>query len=285
MWYAKNHPLAAIIVLLWMFTSYRTAQYFDMSTSGPMLIGVPTTLALLLVYLPAKQGRGSGGATARAITLVTLIGVVALPEGIVCWIMVLPIILLIGLISVSASKSRNARYAVLWAPLVILSFEGALIDDPVSTQGRVTAAQTFDLSADEVADRLSVSPDYGDPGGFLGIGFPTPVDAYGSGLDVGDIRVVEFTGGTAEAPSELRMEITERSPGRAVFTIVSDTTPLANWMDIHESEVLWTEGPDGTEVSWTMRWERKVHPGVYFGPAQQFGMNQAADYLLETVVG
>ena len=285
MWYAQNHILAGVAIVMWMLSSYRATQYFEMSTAGPMLVGIPTTLALLLIYLPAKRGPVTPGTTIRAITLVILLGIILLPEGIICWIMVLPIVLLVALIALSASGNRNTRRAILFLPLIVFSFEGAVIGDLVSTQGRVTAVETYDLSSNEVVEQLGVSPEYPDPDGFLSIGFPTPVDAYGSGLEVGDIRVVEFTGGSDEAPSELRMEITHSSPGRVVFAIVSDTTPLANWMDIQESEVLWTEGSNGTEVSWTMRWERKVHPGVYFGPAQQFGMNQAAEYLLETVVG
>lgn len=286
MWYANNHILAGVIIVLWMLSSYRVVGELNLGVQGPMLVGIPTTLAMLCVYLPSTPTRErTEGQVVRAITLVFMMGVIMLPEGFICWLMLLPIVLLVAIIAVANAKGHNTRRALLWAPLLVLSLEGTLIGDAVSPNGRVTAVEQYDLTAEQVVDRLATTPVYEEPGGVLGIGFPTPIAATGAGLEIGDTRTVEFTGGNADAPSVLEMVITERSDGRVVFTIISDTTPLANWMSLEEAEVTWVEGTTETEVSWTLRWERKVHPGVYFGPAQQVGMNAAAEYLLDSIVG
>ncbi|MGP3984850.1 hypothetical protein [Streptomyces sp. KR80] len=123
---------------------------------------------------------------------------------------------------------------------------------------------------------------------FLKIPFPHPQKAEGSGLDVGDDRVITFNPrkslgiGARPTPRSMRLVVAERAPGRVLFRVERDTT-LARWLDLGSAEVTWrpTAGRR-TEVTWTLHYRRTYDPGWYFGPLQSYGMEQAAAYLSDT---
>jgi hypothetical protein len=67
--------------------------------------------------------------------------------------------------------------------------------------------------------------------------------------------------------------------------VVDDMTMLARWADLDRAVVTWTAVDDHrTRVSWRLEYERLIYPTVYFAPLQRLGMNQAAGYLLDSVI-
>jgi len=290
-WAVLRHVLALGVVVLAMLSVYRLIYTYDVENSGALFLGLPVLIALMLIYAPRGSGATSTTTVFRSIVLVVAVGAVALPEGVICWILILPLLLLVGAVAVAIVNLSNRKnpkqfMAVLWLPLLVLSGEGLVVGDLVSPNGRATATQSYSMSAAEVEAALSKSPEFGSPDGVLGLGFPEPIDSTGEGLSIGHERIIRFTGEADAPPAILHLVVSERSDGRVVFANAGDTTHLAKWLTLTEAEVLWTPTPDGgTEVSWTLRWHRELHPGLYFGPVQQLGMTQAAGYLLDTVVG
>jgi hypothetical protein len=83
----------------------------------------------------------------------------------------------------------------------------------------------------------------------------------------------------------MHLIVTESRPGRVVFSIGHDMTMLARWADLDRAVVTWEAVDENTtRVSWSLEYRRLLFPTAYFGPLQQYGMGQAAGYLLDAVV-
>ena len=280
---------AFLVIVAAGFSCYRaiTNESVWLQESAIFILGLPVGLALFLLMLPTNPDRTAGTSAIIGTSLIFLLGIIALPEGFICWLMASPIFLLVAIIAGAANTHDDGPHlrAVLFLPLAILSIEGALVGDFVSPVGSATSSQVVALSADDVETRLAAPPEFGEINGFLGLGFPTPTSASGSGLELGDERIIMFTGGTAERPSLMHLQVAEAEDGRVVFAILNDTTPIANWLDLNQAVITWTDDGDSTTVNWTLNWDRKLRPGIYFGPLQDFGMGKAASYLLDSTVG
>jgi hypothetical protein len=70
-----------------------------------------------------------------------------------------------------------------------------------------------------------------------------------------------------------------------VFSIDDDTTMLSRWVDLERAVVTWEPVDDHhTRVTWRLEYRRLLSPTLYFAPLQRFGMGEAADYLLDSIV-
>jgi hypothetical protein len=118
---------------------------------------------------------------------------------------------------------------------------------------------------------------------YLRAGFPFPVSATGSGIEVGSRRVVAFSfGGNMTYP--VTFEIVESRPGRVRFRCVSDSSPIHNWLAWDTAEVRWADAGNGRQaVTWTLNYHRLLAPSWYFGPAETYATGLAADYLSQSV--
>jgi hypothetical protein len=263
-------------------------------------------LAVGLALLP--RSRSATGGLLKGAALATLLAGIVLPEGLICLLFAFPLVAAVAVIvgaTVDASRRHRRRQGpTLMAvsfPLLLLSLEG-VVGSPFDTRDSATASITVAASPAEVAQALATPPRFTtDPPGLLGLGFNRPVGATGSGLDVGDHRTIDFTGGThddhplrlfgltghrsVDHHAQMHLTVVESRPGRVVFAVEHDGTMLARWVRLDRAVVTW-EAVDATttRVAWRFDYERLLFPTAYFGPLQHYGMDQAAGYLLDAVV-
>jgi hypothetical protein len=115
------------------------------------------------------------------------------------------------------------------------------------------------------------------------LGFPRPAATSGSGLRIGDRRVIRFAGGEGH-PGDLTLEVTAASERSVTFRVVSDTSKIAHWLDWTESEVSWTAiDSHRCAVAWTLRYTRRLDPAWYFGPMERYAVSLAGEHLIENL--
>src|SRR5574341_578090 len=225
---AQKQLIGFILVLAAVNVAYRLVYASGAAHTAALYVGVPTLLAIGLALLP--RSRSATGMLLKGSTLALLIACVILPEGLLCLLFVVP---LVGLISVIvggtidwAGRRKHREGPTLMAvslPLLLLSLEG-LAGTPFDGHDTATARFETDLPP------------------FLRLGFNRPVAATGAGLQIGDQRMIEFTGGTHDDHpvrlfgltgersighhSHMHLTVIQSEPGRLVFRVDQDTTML-----------------------------------------------------------
>ena len=295
-----------IVVLAVVNIAYRLVYASGASQTAALYVGVPTLLAVGLALLP--RSKSATGMILKGSTLAVLIACVVLPEGLLCLLFVLPLIGLIGVTvggAIDAARRRNRRQGptlmMVGLPLMLLSFEG-VVGSPFDAHDAVVSSVVVEASTSEVVAALAATPRFtAEMPTFLTIGFNRPVSATGSGVALGDERSIEFTGGThddhplrvfgltgersVDHHSHMHLTVVESTEGRLVFSSDHDTTMLARWVDLERAVVTWEPIDDHhTRVTWRLEYRRLLYPTLYFAPLQRFGMSEAADYLLDSIV-
>lgn len=298
---AAQWTLAAIIVAFALgVVLYKALLGAGLGQSSAFYIGVPVILALLLT-LSVPSGKAIG-MTMKAITIMLLLSMPLLGEGFICVLIAAPLFYTVGLlVALLVQRFRdaegNAHIVVLPAIALVLSLEGVTPALTLPTADTVSATRVVAAGPEAVAQALTRPLRFDDvaPTGVLALGFPRPVMDHGSGLDVGDRRVVMFDGAHhrppvmaahhwGEAQSQLEFEVVERSPGFVRLDVTSDTTPLATWLTWQWADISWREVDAGhTEITWTLRYDRELSPAWYFGPIEHVVAQRAANYLLNTI--
>lgn len=303
---AQIRLVGFIVVLAAVNIAYRLVYASGMAQSAALYVGLPTMLAIGLALLP--RSKSATGMIVKGSTLALLIACVVLPEGLLCLLFVLPLVGIIGVVvggAVDASRRRNRPQGptlmVVGLPLLLLSFEG-VVGSPFDTHDAAEASIVVDASTSEVLAALAATPRFDtEMPTFLTIGFNRPVSATGSGVSLGDERTIDFTGGShddhplrlfgltgersVDHHASMHLSVVESAEGRIVFAVEHDSTMLARWADLDRAIVTWERIDDHrTRVTWRLEYERLIYPTVYFAPLQRFGMGEAADYLLESVV-
>ena len=303
---AQKRLIGFVLVLAVVNVAYRLVYLTGTSRTAALFVGIPTLLAIGLALLP--RSRSATGMLLKGSTLALLIACVVLPEGLLCLLFAAPLTALIavvvgGAVDWSRRRGRGEGTGMLAVslPLLVLSLEG-MVGSPFNPEDAATATATVQASPAEVRAALAATPSFAvDFPTFLSVGFNRPVQATGSGLDVGDRRVIAFTGAahddqpanlfacTAQRPdgarAEMRLTVAESIPGRVVFRVEDDQTMLPRWANLERAVVTWRPtGGGGTRVEWRLEYRRLLYPTAYFGPLERFGMGQAARYLLDAVV-
>ena len=80
------------------------------------------------------------------------------------------------------------------------------------------------------------------------------------------------------------MEITRSEPNALGFSAVSDDSYVTHWLSWQSADVSWRQiAPGRTQVTWTLRYARRLDPAFYFKPLERYGVSLAAGYLIETL--
>jgi hypothetical protein len=303
---AQKQLIGFIVVLAAVNVAYRLVYASGAAHTAALYVGVPTLLAIGLALLP--RSRSATGMLLKGSTLALLIACVILPEGLLCLLFVVPLVGLVAVIvggAIDWTRHRKRREGptlmVVSLPLLLLSMEG-LAGTPFDSHDTATASITIHATSANVEAALAATPSFEThlpP--FLRVGFNRPVAATGAGLDIGDERMIEFTGGThhdhplrlfgltgersVNHHSHMHLTVIRSEPCRLVFRVDQDTTMLARWANLERAVVTWERTDEATtRVSWRLEYERLIYPTAYFAPLQRFGMAQAAGYLLDAVV-
>jgi len=112
--------------------------------------------------------------------------------------------------------------------------------------------------------------------------FPRPVDVMvDEGTALGAKRVVKFKG--REGEGLLSLEVTDRTANNAIFTVLSDTSPIAQWVAHRSIEYRVEPAGLNTKLTVSIQYERKLAPAWFFNPFMNGATAMAMNVLASDV--
>jgi hypothetical protein len=266
---------------------YKVLLHEQLGKTASLFIGIPIVLAILLALTPRpKSATGSilKGMTPALLLVAPLVG-----EGYLCILVASPLFYLVGIaigVAVDLSRERKATLSAVSLLLLPLCLEGVTPSLSFRRIETVEVTKSVPASVERVRQSLAGSPGIEHPlPALLRIGFPRPLNAWGQGIAVGDIRGIHFAGAEGDPPGDLLMKVAESRDGHLRFDTVSDTSKLTQWLQWRSSEVEWQKIDDGhTRVTWRISFNRELDPSWYFAPLERLAVRRAAEYLIEADV-
>lgn len=296
---SRRARLVLAAVLLAVFGAMLLAKALGaggLEQTAMFYVGIPALIAVTVVL--TARPRSAVGLTLAVTTVALALAGPLLDEGVVCLVMAAPLIYgvaaLIAWIVTALTTTRWTHHGLVALPLLAVALlEGVAGVSYLPRESAASATVLVEATPEEYAAALAAPPAYGRFDAFLlkTVPFPRPVSATGSGLDVGDRRVVRFNDrtslgiGAEPTPRSMTLRVAESevdgASGRVVFEVSADST-LSRWMDLRSATVEWNRVGDRTRSTWTLDWARTYDPSWYFGPLQQHTTGLAADYLADT---
>lgn len=112
--------------------------------------------------------------------------------------------------------------------------------------------------------------------------FPQPIAVTtDQGTYLGSKRVVAFQG--REGAGALSLEVVAQTQTRAVFEVLSDTTPYANWIGYDQLTYDLQPAGDKTRLTVSLAYERRLSPAWFFEPVMAGAASLAMDVLATDV--
>ena len=264
---------------------YRLVQGLHFGHTSLMFIGIPAVLALALAMTP--RAKSATGGILKGITLALLIAAPLLGEGYLCILMTAPLYYLVGVIVGAAAdygrRKKNTRLSCCALVLLPMSLEGVVPQLSFDRLQTVEATRIVEGTPEAVQAALALSPRVATRlPNFLAVGFPRPLQASGSGLTVGSLRTVHFSGAEGDPPGDLVVRVAESGPGYLRTQQVSDSSKLTQWLLWQNSEVTWNAvDATHTAVTWKVSFERQLDPAWYFIPWERLAVREVAGYMIE----
>lgn len=281
-------------IVLIVFVGFASLVYLVLSMhrleqTALLFVGIPVVLGIAAVFTnPPNTGKG---AALRTVTLGLLLAGPLLHEGFVCLLFSMPIFYAVALLVGSVIDSirnrdedepRRYRYFSI-ALLIPFILEGATPTLSFPREETVSVTRVVLANPSQVEAALAQPPRIIETlPGFLRIGFPRPVEAHGSGINVGDERIIHFAGGEGR-PGDLILHVAASEPGRVLFLVKSDRSKIAHWLDWRSSDVTYAAvDASHTRVTWKIGFTRRLDPSWYFRPWERYTVSKAAEYLIES---
>jgi hypothetical protein len=292
---SRRARLTLVGVLAALFAAmlgYKLLHAGGLEQTALFYVGLPATIAL--VVAATARPRSAIGLAVAVVTIGLALAGPLLNEGVICLVMAAPLFYAVAIgigVLVDATRDRGQPWlhAFGFVPLLaVLCLEGVVGSLP--RDEAVSVTRTVEVTPQQFEAALTGTPRFQRPASaFLGrLPFPRPLQVEGTGLDVGDERLITFTPrkslgiGADPTPRSMRLRVAGSTPNLVRFDVVHDTT-TARWLQFRTSQVSWQPAAGGgTRVTWRLTYARTFDPGWYFGPLQQYGMRQAAGYLLDT---
>ena len=284
--------VALIVAVFLASAMYRVLASRQLQHTSLVFIGIPTLIAIAVTLF--TRPKSATGVICKAITLSLALAGILAGEGFVCILFASPLFYLVGIgiglivdtMQRHGQRQRQVRMSVLVLGLLgPSSLEGVVPGFEFAREAAVTRTRIVAGTASDVEATLARAPrfDRAVPEFFRLGGFPMPGLTSGEGLAVGDERRIEFVHGQHE-PGALVVRVTSHEPRHVTFTPVADDSHLVHWLSWRDIDVTWRElEPGRTEVSWTLRYRRRLDPAWYFAPLERFGVGLAAGYLIDTL--
>ena len=264
---------------------YRMVQGMHFGHTSLMFVGIPAVLALALAMTP--RAKSATGGIMKGITLALLITAPLLGEGYLCILMTAPLFYLVGVVVGAAAdygrRKRTVRLSCCALVLLPMSLEGVVPQLSFERIQTVAATRIVNGTPEEVETALAQSPRVRTrlPDS-LAVGFPRPLEAHGSGLTVGSLRTVHFSGAEGDPEGDLVVRVAESRPGYLRTEQVSDSSKLTQWIVWRNSEVTWKSmDTTHTVVTWRVSFERQLDPAWYFIPWERLAVREVAGYMIE----
>jgi hypothetical protein len=289
---ARKGWLVIIVAALIASLAHRLLSLRQLEHTSLVFIGIPAILAIVIVLMP--RSTSVTGVILKAITLALSLSGIMLGEGFVCILFAAPLFYLVGIvIGIAADWGRSARkgeHRLNGTVIVILlilgpsSLEGVIPGFEFGRDATVTRTRVVAGSPRDVEAALARAPRFErEPPAFFKLGFPTPGVTGGEGLTIGAKRRVEFLHGSHH-PGSLVLRVASRTPQSVTFRPAQDDSYITHWLSWRDIDVHWREvAPGRTEVSWTLRYRRRLDPAWYFAPLERYATGLAAAYLIDTL--
>lgn len=264
--------------------AFRLLGDFELEHTSLVFIGIPALLAWIVAA--SAPPRTAFGSVMRTTTLALLISWILLGEAFICVLMAAPLFYLVGgFIALRKQRSEGrSRGSVLAIVLLPLALEGTHPALSTVRERQVVVEGVVDAAIDDVRAALEAVPQFDrELPLFFKLGFPTPVQPSGAGLQRGDRRVIPFAHG-GHRPGALVLEVAESAPTRVRFVVVSDDSYITHWLWWREAVIEFADaGGARTNVRWTLRYARRLDPSWYFDPLEKYGVTLAGRFLLATL--
>ena len=285
--------LAAVILALFAASiAYRLLIEKNLEHTALVFVGIPALLAFMLLQTRPTTAIGTIN---KVIAIALCLSGVLFGEGLICIMMAAPIFFLVGtIVGVFINWARGvpnpgegggSKWRGVAGILVLpLSTEGVIAGFEFDRREQVTAVRVVAATPDAVRAALAATPTFDrtlPP--FLRIGFPIPGHVWGSGLNLGDRRSIEFLHGEHH-DGALVMQVSDADASSVRFTVVRDSSYITHWLAWQDAVVRWEPAGAGeTRVTWTLRYERRLDPAWYFAPLERYGVSLAAGYLIDAL--
>ena len=289
---ARSVWLVIIIGVFVASLAHRLLSMHHLEHTSLVFIGIPALIGIVVVLMP--RSTSVTGVILKAITLALAMSGIVLGEGFVCILFAAPLFYLVGIVfglaadwQRSAKKRENRINGTVMIVLLALgpsSLEGVIPGFEFGREATVTRTRIVAGSASDVEAALARVPSFErELPAFFKLGFPTPGVTGGEGLMIGAERRVEFLHGSHH-PGSLVLRIASRTPHGVTFRPAHDDSYITHWLSWRDIDVEWREiSPGQTEVSWTLRYRRRLDPAWYFAPLERYATGLAASYLIDTL--
>jgi hypothetical protein len=287
---ARKAGLAIIAGALIASLTHRMLSLRGLEHTSLVFIGIPAIIGIVVVLMP--RSTSVTGVILKAITLALALSGILLGEGFVCILFAAPLFYLVGIIigvaaDWNARRNENRVNGTVMVVLLILgpsSLEGVIPGFEFGRDTTVTRTRVVAGSASDVEAALGRVPRFErELPAFFKLGFPTPGATGGEGLSIGAERRVEFLHG-GHHPGSLVLRVASRTPRSVTFRPAEDDSYITHWLSWQDIDVAWREvAPGQTEVSWTLRYRRRLDPAWYFAPLERYATGLAASYLIDTL--
>ena len=285
-------PLTVILVVhvAWIVGAGRAAPGYArvaLQRTAQTAIGLAGAI-LVAEALAPMPGEAAGGENALGGILMVLACLVVLAAvlAVVGLAIYVAYRMIFGLVQLArGSKSGGGDRAndagALTVVIVLLgtmSAEGLPGTYSFDGRGAATATYRVDASMDDVwaAMGTATSPAYPLPTVLRSLPQPVAV-TMDEGVGLGANRIVRIAG--REGAGDLSLRITERTATRVRLSVLSDTSPMANWVTFRSITYDVLPRPEGTELGVTLEYESLLAPAWVFVPMVDGAARLAAGVL------
>ena len=292
---ARRTTAVVIVAIAVASLTYQVIRHQGLQQSAALFVGIPTVLALVVVF--GVSPRSATGVACKAVTIGLLVSLIFLGEGMLCIAMSAPLFYAVAVIVGKAAEfahrppGRRAHTMFSWALVLVLapmSLEGVTDSTSFGRDEWVSETRIVQASASDVEAAVFQPPRFDRVlPAYLRVGFPRPTSTRIEGqsrwvvrMRGGEMRL----DGIEPRAGDLVLQLVARQPGSVRWRALSDDSHMTHFLDWHEAIVQWVP-IDGhsTRVTWTLRYRRGLDPAWYFGAWERYAARLAAGYLIDTV--
>ena len=280
-----------MVHLLWLALAQKLTPGFSSvvyKRSAQTALGMAFVIFIASIVAPQPVHAAGSDIVGAAAMVVFCVAIIAIIGGLVAFIFYGIYKGVSSLVGKSDSDGPENRLfdvsslVVAAACLCIFSLEGHPKVFAFDANNRVVASHFVDTSPDQVWRTMdkATSPDFPLPDILSSFPQPTKV-IIDEGTALGAMRQVEFSG--REGTGHLTLKVIERTEVTAVFKVMSDTSPFANW--VAHQRLIYEVLPekDGTRLSVSLEYERLLAPAWFFSPITKGASYLAMDVLARDV--
>lgn len=289
-------PLLVIMLvhLIWLALSRGLSPGFSSvvyQRSVQSAVGI--ALIVLFASIVAPQPANSAGSdlAGNILTVVFCVAIIAIVGGLIALVIYAFFKIISALLNRFHSNDKKGpdtrlfdigSLAVTGVFLCVCSFEGHPKFYTFAASNSSVSSHIINATPSQVWDTMeqATSPEFPLPS-VLKM-FPRPVDVVtDQGTRLGAMRQVKFQG--REGAGYLTLKVIERSDTIAVFEVLSDTSPYANW--VAHQRLIYQIRPEGigTRLTVTLEYDRLLAPAWFFLPMTKGAAYLAMDVLARDV--